>query len=54
MLVLNNQEIGQLLDVITTNVSSFFREAGHFDFLSKAYAGWLEGGQRIFCFWSAA
>lgn len=48
------EELRSLLDAVATNVTSFFREPGHFDFLAEATAGWLEGGQRRFRFWSAA
>jgi chemotaxis protein methyltransferase CheR len=47
-------ELVQLLDVISTNVTSFFRESDHFDFLTQLVSGWLAGGQRRFRFWSAA
>jgi len=42
------------LDIISTNVTGFFREPDHFDFLAEAVSGWLSGGQRRFRFWSAA
>jgi chemotaxis protein methyltransferase CheR len=47
-------ELVQLLDVISTNVTSFFRESQHFDFLSEKISEWYEGGQRRFRIWSAA
>jgi chemotaxis protein methyltransferase CheR len=50
----NDGEIVNLLDVISTNVTSFFREQAHFDFLGDIFSGWLEQGQRKFRFWSAA
>jgi chemotaxis protein methyltransferase CheR len=46
-------EIVHLLDVISTNVTSFFREADHFDFLRARFSEWLKDGQRRFRFWSA-
>lgn len=47
-------EVVSLVDAISTNVTSFFREASHFDFLSDVFSGWLGEGQRRFRFWSAA
>jgi len=48
------EEIVQLLDAISTNVTSFFREADHFDFLRECFSEWLAQGQKRFRFWSAA
>ncbi len=48
------EEIVQLLDAISTNVTSFFREADHFTFLSQVLQKWANQGQRKFRFWSAA
>jgi chemotaxis protein methyltransferase CheR len=50
----DGEEIVHLLDVISTNVTSFFRENAHFDFFSDAVFKWYEQGQRKFRFWSAA
>ncbi|HEX7510526.1 MAG TPA: CheR family methyltransferase, partial [Chitinivibrionales bacterium] len=50
----NEGEIVNLLDVISTNVTSFFREESHFDFLAAEMGSWLAQGQRRFRFWSAA
>ena len=50
----SGEEIVHLLDVISTNVTSFFRESNHFDFLKTAVSEWLAQGQRRFRFWSAA
>lgn len=47
-------EMVQLLDVISTNVTSFFREPEHYDFVQEVMRKWLDGGQRRFRFWSAA
>lgn len=53
-----NQEVAGLLDVISTNVTDFFREAKHFDFLeTTALPQWLDKRQRPgdkFMVWSAA
>jgi chemotaxis protein methyltransferase CheR len=48
------EEMVQLLDAISTNVTSFFREPEHFAFVREAMAGWLRQGQRRFRLWSAA
>jgi chemotaxis protein methyltransferase CheR len=48
------EELRTLLDAVSTNVTSFFREAGHFDFVRETMAKWLAEGQRRFRFWSAA
>lgn len=48
------QEVILFLDAISTNVTSFFREASHFDFVREMHAEWLASGQRRFRYWSAA
>ncbi|MBI5095377.1 MAG: methyltransferase domain-containing protein [Candidatus Hydrogenedentes bacterium] len=48
------EEIVQLLDAISTNVTSFFRESAHFDFLRSLITGWKSQGQNRFRIWSAA
>ena len=50
----NEDETVHLLDVISTNVTSFFREEVHFEYLRQVVADWLTKGQRKFRFWSAA
>ncbi|MEA3287213.1 MAG: CheR family methyltransferase [Candidatus Marinimicrobia bacterium] len=50
----SGDELVQLLDVISTNVTHFFRESEHFDVLSDATSGWVAQGQKKFRFWSAA
>ena len=50
----SGKELVQLLDVISTNVTHFFREAEHFDILSEAATQWVSNGQKKFRFWSAA
>jgi chemotaxis protein methyltransferase CheR len=50
----SGEEIVHLLDVISTNVTSFFRESSHFDFIGGIFTQWLAAGQRRFRFWSAA
>jgi chemotaxis protein methyltransferase CheR len=48
------EELVHLLDAISTNVTSFFREPEHFELIKELFAGWLKAGQRKFRFWSAA
>jgi chemotaxis protein methyltransferase CheR len=48
------EEIVQLLDAISTNVTSFFRESEHFDFLKEVLSRWIEEGRERLRFWSAA
>jgi len=48
------KEFIHLIDAISTNVTSFFRESNHFDFLAKTMANWIEKGQTRFRVWSAA
>lgn len=50
----SGEELVQLLDVISTNVTSFFREQQHFEFLTGVMEKWLKAGQRRFRFWSSA
>ncbi len=49
----SGNEITQLLDAISTNVTYFFREEKHFDFISSQLNEWYSAGQRKFRFWSA-
>jgi chemotaxis protein methyltransferase CheR len=49
----SGEEIVQLLDVISTNVTHFFREPEHFGILSREINKWYDSGQRRFRFWSA-
>ncbi len=50
----SGQEMIELLDAISTNVTYFFREPDHFDQLRAALAHWVDEGQRRFRLWSAA
>jgi chemotaxis protein methyltransferase CheR len=50
----SGDELVQLLDVISTNVTSFFREPDHFEFLAEIVQDWLRGGLRSLRIWSAA
>jgi chemotaxis protein methyltransferase CheR len=47
-------EMVHMLDAISTNVTSFFRESEHFDFIREKAGEWMQGGQKRFRFWSAA
>jgi len=47
-------ELRMLVDAVSTNVTSFFRESQHFDFLRECTQESLEAGQRRFRLWSAA
>ncbi|MBD3322863.1 MAG: methyltransferase [Chitinivibrionales bacterium] len=49
----SGEEIVQLLDAVSTNVTHFFRENDHFKFLEEQMQKWLESGQRKYRFWSA-
>lgn len=48
------QEIVYLLDAISTNLTSFFREPEHFALMEELMRKWVAQGQRRFRFWSAA
>ncbi len=53
------QELGEMINCVTTNMTSFFREMHHFDFLAKTLvpqteAAALRGGPRSIRIWSAA
>lgn len=50
----SGKEMVEFLNVISTNVTSFFREMAHFDLLREQIQQWLKGGQRHFRLWSAA
>ncbi|MDD4050914.1 MAG: protein-glutamate O-methyltransferase CheR [candidate division Zixibacteria bacterium] len=50
----SGDEIQCMVDAISTNVTSFYREPAHFDFLREAITGWIEKGVRDLHFWSAA
>lgn len=48
------EELVDFLNVISTNVTNFFREPSHFDDMLKVMNEWLDKGQRKFRLWSAA
>lgn len=47
-------EIVELINVMSTNVTRFFREPAHFEFTTKIVRSWVEQGQTRMRFWSAA
>lgn len=47
-------ELSLFIDAMSTNVTSFFREPDHFEFLKDDYSSRLSQGQHRFRFWSAA
>lgn len=48
------EELVQLIDVISTNVTKFFREPDHFELLDRTVAEWVAEGRTRLRFWSAA
>ncbi len=50
----SGNEIVFLLDAISTNVTSFYRESHHFRLMEKILAGWVHEGQKRFRVWCAA
>ena len=47
-------ELIHMIDAISTNLTSFFREAVHFDFLRDILSEWHAAGQRRYRIWCAA
>lgn len=47
-------ELVEMLNAISTNVTYFFREDHHFELLKKVLQKWSEGGQKSFRIWCAA
>jgi chemotaxis protein methyltransferase CheR len=50
----NSDEVVGLLDAVSTNVTSFFRESHHFEYVAEEAAEAYSAGQRRFRYWSAA
>jgi len=48
------QELVEMLNAISTNVTHFFREARHFEVLRDLLRDWQKTGQSSFRIWSAA
>lgn len=52
------EELGAMIDAVTTNKTDFFREAHHFDYLTETVLPWFRreagrGGRRRMQLWSA-
>jgi chemotaxis protein methyltransferase CheR len=47
-------EMVHMLDAISTNTTSFFREPEHFDFMREIVTEWMRKGQTRFRIWCAA
>ena len=47
------EELIHLIDVVSTNVTKFFREPEHFDLVDRLVSRWIEGGAGKLRFWSA-
>jgi len=50
----SGRELILLIDAISTNVTHFFREKDHFDFIHEKTAQWIAEGRTRLRFWSAA
>lgn len=50
----DEKEIIHLLNAISTNVTSFFRDADHFELLKILLKEWFTSGQKRFRIWSSA
>ncbi len=50
----SGDEMLNLLDAISTNVTHFFRDPDHFVFIRDVVSQWMRNGQRRFRFWSSA
>ncbi|MBC8422800.1 protein-glutamate O-methyltransferase CheR, partial [bacterium] len=50
----SGRELVMLIDAISTNVTEFFREDDHFDFIRDAAKRWLAEGRQKLRLWSAA
>jgi chemotaxis protein methyltransferase CheR len=50
----SGEEVQHMLDAISTNVTSFYREPSHFDFTRDVVDDWIKRGMRHLRFWSAA
>jgi chemotaxis protein methyltransferase CheR len=47
-------EVVHMLDAISTNVTSFYREPAHFEFAKEMVLDWTKKGRKHFRIWSAA
>ena len=50
----NDEELVHMIDAVTTNLTEFFRESGHFDYMtSTALPALVQSGHRFIKIWSA-
>jgi chemotaxis protein methyltransferase CheR len=49
----SKQELGELIDAISTNHTFFFREKSHFDFLTAELQGWSASNKKLVKGWCA-
>ncbi len=50
----SGNELIQLLDAISTNLTNFYREPRHFDIFTKIMKNWIKQGLRKFRIWCSA
>jgi chemotaxis protein methyltransferase CheR len=50
----SGEELTQLIDAVSTNITHFYRENDHFTFLADAVDGWVKAGLDRLRVWSAA
>ncbi len=50
----SGEEMVQLIDVISTNITKFFREPDHFELLDSSLENWASQGMKHVRIWSAA
>ncbi len=50
----SGEEMVQLIDVISTNITKFFREPDHFELLDSTLETWAQKGMKHVRIWSAA
>lgn len=50
----SGDELVSLIDVISTNITNFFREPDHFDLLDTTLESWADKGMKHMRIWSAA
>ncbi len=50
----SGEEMVQLIDVISTNITNFFREPDHFELLDSTLESWVGQGMKHVRIWSAA
>jgi chemotaxis protein methyltransferase CheR len=50
----SGDELTQLIDAVSTNITHFYREDDHFAFLAEVAGGWMKAGVNRLRVWSAA